>query len=61
MSCGSDNFAGEKIFEYFHDFDDLRLSQKKNKNILLDLSEKPSGIQGPWTRQLNNALVNTKI
>ena len=47
MSCGSDNFAGEKIFEYFHDFDDLRLSQKKNKNILLDLSEKPSGIQGP--------------
>ena len=27
MICGWDNFAGEKVFEYFQDFDDLRLKQ----------------------------------
>ena len=25
--CGQDNFAGEKVFEYFQDIDDLRLRQ----------------------------------
>ena len=27
MSCSQDNFAGENFFEYFQDFDDLRLRQ----------------------------------
>ena len=27
MGCGLDIFAGEKIFEYFRDNDDLRLRQ----------------------------------
>ena len=27
MICGSDNFAGKKVFEYFQDIDDLRLRQ----------------------------------
>ena len=27
MICVEDNFAGEKVFEYFHDNDDLRLRQ----------------------------------
>ena len=27
MICGLDNFAGEKIFEYFRDNGDLRLRQ----------------------------------
>ena len=25
MICGEDNFASEKVFEYFQDNDDLRL------------------------------------
>ena len=27
MICVEDNFAGEKVFEYFQDIDDLRLRQ----------------------------------
>ena len=27
MICGQDNLAGEKVFEYFRDNDDLRLRQ----------------------------------
>ena len=27
MICGEDNFAGEKVFEYYQDNDDLRLRQ----------------------------------
>ena len=27
MICVQDNFAGEKVFEYFQDNDDLRLRQ----------------------------------
>ena len=27
MTCGQDNFAGEKVFEYFQDNDDLHLRQ----------------------------------
>ena len=27
MICGQDNFAGEKVFEYFQDYEDLRLRQ----------------------------------
>ena len=34
--------------------------QKKNRNIILDVSQRPSGIQAPKTRQLNKALVNSK-
>ena len=33
MFCGEDNFAGEKVFEYFQDNDDLRrrqISRRKN-------------------------------
>ena len=29
-------------------------------DIILDLSKKPSGTQGPWKRQLNKAFVNNK-
>ena len=34
--------------------------EKENRKKILDLSKKPSGIQGPSTRQLNNALVDSK-
>ena len=34
--------------------------RKKNRNIILGLPKKTSGIQGPWTRSLNKALVNSK-
>ena len=27
MNCDKDNFAGEKVFEYIQDNDDLRLRQ----------------------------------
>ena len=34
MICGQDNLAGEKVFEYFWDSDDLRLRQFcRRKNI----------------------------
>ena len=37
MICGYDNFAGEKVFEYFEDIDDLRwktsLQAKKSLNV----------------------------
>ena len=35
-------------------------TKKKNRNIILDLSKKPSRIQGLWARQLNKALVKSK-
>ena len=35
-------------------------AKKKNRNIILDLSKKPSGIQGFWARQLNKALAKSK-
>ena len=35
-------------------------TKKKNRNIILDLSKNPSGIQGLWARQLNKALVKSK-
>ena len=39
-------------------FKDFR--QKKNRNIIVDLSKKPNGAQGPWKRQLNKAFVKCK-
>ena len=32
MICGQDNFAGEKVFEYFQDNDDLDLRQFCRRN-----------------------------
>ena len=34
MICGSDKFAGEKIFEYFQEIDDLRLRQFSRRKSL---------------------------
>ena len=33
MICGKDNFAGEKVFEYFQDTDDLRLRQFAGEKV----------------------------
>ena len=33
MICVYDNFAGEELFEYFQDNDDLRLRQIEGKKI----------------------------
>ena len=33
MICGSDSFAGEKLFEYFQHNDDLRLRQIAGEKI----------------------------
>ena len=40
-------------------FEDFR-RKKKNRNIILDLSKKLSGIQELWARQLNKAIVESK-
>ena len=33
MICAQDNFAGEKVFEYFQDNDDLHLRQFCRKKV----------------------------
>ena len=33
MVCGSDNFAGGKVFEYFRVVDDLRLRQFAGEEV----------------------------
>ena len=33
---------------------------EKNGNIIIDYSKKPKRTQGPWKRELNKGLVNSK-